>query len=49
MQSNSDAFIAETKDFSQFFRTLLKSALNFKQIQKKMTLIADVCPKLRTS
>ena len=32
--------------FSQFLSAFLKSALNFEHFQKKMTLIADVFPKL---
>ena len=37
------------KAFSQFFAAVLKSNLNFKHFQKKkMSLIADVFPKLRT-
>ena len=32
--------------FSQFFSSFLKSILNFEHFQKKMTLIADVFPKL---
>ena len=34
------------KTFSEFFSAFLKSILNFEQFQKKMTLIADVFPKL---
>ena len=34
------------KTFSQFFSAFLKSSLNFEHFQKKMTLIADVFPKL---
>ena len=34
------------KTFSQFFSAFLKSTLNFADFQKKMTLIADVFPKL---
>ena len=34
------------KTFSQFFSTFFKSTLNFEHFQKKMTLIADVFPKL---
>ena len=34
--------------FSKFFCGFLKSGLNFKRFEKKMTLIADVYPKLRT-
>ena len=37
------------KTFSLFFSSFFKSNLNFKDIRKKkMTLIADVFPKLRT-
>ena len=32
--------------FSQYFSAFLKSTLNFEHFQKKMTLIADVFPKL---
>ena len=32
--------------FSEFFSPFLKSTLNFERFQKKMTLIADVFPKL---
>ena len=34
------------KTFSEFFSPFLKSTLNFEHFQKKMTLIADVFPKL---
>ena len=34
------------KTFSQFFIPFLKSTLNLEHFQKKMTLIADVFPKL---
>ena len=34
------------KTFSQLFSPFLKSTLNFEYCQKKMTLIADVFPKL---
>ena len=34
------------KTFSQFCSAFLKSTLNFEHFQKKMTLIADVFPKL---
>ena len=34
--------------FSQFFSAFLKSTLNFEHFQIKMTLIADVFPKLRS-
>ena len=36
------------KSFSHFFSTFLKSSLNFEHFLKKLTLIADVFPKLRT-
>ena len=34
--------------WSQFFCGFLKSSLNFGHFQKKMTLIAQIFPKLRT-
>ena len=34
------------KTFSQFFSAFLKSNLNFEHFEKKMTVIADVFPKL---
>ena len=34
------------KTFSDFFSPFLKSTLNFEHFQKKMTLIANVFPKL---
>ena len=34
--------------FSQLFLVFPKSTLNFEHFQKKMTLIADLFPKLRT-
>ena len=34
------------KTFSELFSPFLKSTLNFEYFQKKMTLIADVFPKL---
>ena len=34
------------KTFSEFFSPFLKSTLDFERFQKKMTLIADVFPKL---
>ena len=37
------------KTFSQFFSAFLKSTLNFADFQKKMTLIADVFPKLTST
>ena len=35
------------KIFSQFFAAFFESALNFEHLQKKMTLIAYVFPKLK--
>ena len=35
--------------FSQFFAAFFKLALNFEHLQKKMTLIAYVFPKLPTT
>ena len=35
--------------FSEFFSAFFESALNFKPFQKKMTLIAYIFPKLRTT
>ena len=37
------------KVFSEFFSAFLEFALNFKQFEKKMTLIAYVFPKLPTT
>ena len=37
------------KIFSEFFSAFFESALNFKHLQKKMTLIAYVLPKLPTT
>ena len=34
------------KTFSEFFSPFLKCILNFEHFQKKMTVIADVIPKL---
>ena len=36
------------KTFSEFFSASLKSNLNLEPFQKNMTLIVDLCPKLRT-
>ena len=36
------------KTFSPLFSSFLKSSLNSEHFQKKMTLMADVFPKLRT-
>ena len=37
------------KTFSKFFSPFLKSTLNLEHFQTKMTLIADVFPKLTSS
>ena len=36
------------KTFTEFFSAFLKSSENFEHFQKKMTLIDEVFPKLRT-
>ena len=36
------------KTFSQFFSSILKSRFNFKHFEKKMSVIAELFPKLRT-
>ena len=36
------------KTFSEFSCAFLKFILNFKRFQKKVTLIVDIFPKLRT-
>ena len=42
--------IQKQKTFSKFFSAFLKSRLNFEVLQKKkMTLIGNVFPKLRSS
>ena len=38
----------EQKTSPQFFASFLKCSLNFEHFQKKMTLIPDVFPQLRT-
>ena len=38
----------EVKTFFDFFSSFLKANLNLEHFQKKMTLIPDVFPKLRT-
>ena len=46
---NSDSSISETKNFSQFLSAFLKFTLNFEHFQKKkMTVLVDVFPKLRS-
>ena len=39
-------FSQKQKTFSQFFSVFLKSTLTFQHFQTKMTIIADVFPKL---
>ena len=39
----------EQKFFSEFFSAFFEFALNFEHFQRKMTLIADVFPKLPTT
>ena len=36
------------KTFSEFFSSILKSRFNFKHFEKKMSVIAELFPKLRT-
>ena len=38
----------KTKDLFQYFFAILKPILSFEHLQKKMTLMANVFPKLRT-
>ena len=38
----------KTKDLFQFFFAILKPILSFEYLEKKMTLMANVFPKLRT-
>ena len=46
-QSIQTLLSQKPKTFSEFFSSFLRSALNFEHFQKKkMTLIADVFPKL---
>ena len=40
---------SKQKTFSEFFSTFLISTLNFEHFQKKVTVIGDFIPKLRTS
>ena len=37
------------KTFSEFFSGFLKSTLNFEHFRKKINLIADIFPKLRST
>ena len=47
-QQNRTQLSQKQKAFSQFFLAFCKYTLNFEHFQKKMTLIADLFPKLRT-
>ena len=49
MQTIQMHFSQKQNIFSQFFSSFFESALNFEHFQKKMTLIAYVFPKLRTT
>ena len=49
MQTIQMNFSQKAKIFSQFFSAFFQSVLNFEHFQKKMTLIAYVFPKLRTT
>ena len=46
MQTIQILLSQKQKNFSQFFSAFLKSTLNFEHIQKQITLIAHVFPKL---
>ena len=49
MQTIQMHFSQKRKILPQFFSAFFVSALNFEHIQKKMTLIAYVFPKLPTT
>ena len=49
MQTIQMHFSQKQNIFSEFFSVFLESALNFEHFQKKMTLIANVFPKLPTT
>ena len=49
MQTSQMHLSQKQNVFSQFFDALFELALNFKHLQKKMTLIAYVFPKLPTT
>ena len=49
MQTIQMHLYQKQKIFAEFFSAFSKSALNLKQFQKKMTLIAYVFPKLPTT
>ena len=42
-------YLKNKRFFLKFFAAFLESALNFEHFQKKMTLIAYVFPKLKTT
>ena len=49
MQTSQMYLFQKQNVFSEFFSAFFESALNFKNFQKKMTLIAYVFPKLPTT
>ena len=49
MQTSQMHLSQEQNVFSQFFDEFFEFALNFKYLQKNMTLIAYVFPKLATT
>ena len=49
MQTIQTHLSQKQKIFSEFFSAFSESALNFQDFEKKMTLIAYVFPKLRTT
>ena len=49
MQTSQMHLSQKQNVFSEFFSAFFELALNFKHLQKKMTLIAYVFPKLPTS
>ena len=46
MQPSQILLYQKQKTFYHFFSAFLKSTLNFEKVQKTVTLIADVFPKL---
>ena len=48
MQTIRTHLSEKQNSFSEFFSAILESALNFKDFQRKMTLLALVFPKLQT-
>ena len=49
MQTIQMHLVQKQKTFSEFFSAFSKFTLNFEHFQKKMTLIANVFPKLPTT